>query len=165
MGLQELMQINITQKEILRTTIVESISSNPKLAIALIECEQDYSAIYDKVSKLSGITTVVSSVKPKKSYKVEGDRLVEHSVARNGNTYDHVAVDQHVTIVINKLRIMAKNKKTFYTKEVIDRGEMPVHEPRIVLNWIRSLGYLERVKKGQWKFLNVEKFLEARFSF
>ena len=84
--------------------------------------------------------------------------VMRASSRRNGGFYEHRILKAHYDLVCRKIASMAERGGTFRSQEILDRREMPTHEPLEVIRLFVKEGLLESVKKGTMAFVNHMEF-------
>lgn len=91
----------------------------------------------------------------------EGDRLVKVGPSRDGGTYEHRVVRKNFELVLSRLRDMAGHTVEFETQRLVDRCDIPGHEPLIVVAVLEKHGLLIRLRRGRWQFADPAGFGRA----
>jgi len=94
-------------------------------------------------------------------YYVEGDRLVKVGPSRDGGTYEHRVTRKNFDLVLARLRDMAGETTEFETQRLVDRCDVPGHEPLIVVAVLEQHGLLIRLRRGRWQFADPAGFARA----
>ncbi len=90
---------------------------------------------------------------------VEGDRLVKVGARREGDgTYQHRVPFSDFEMVVEQLRELANAMEYFETSKLVDRCSIPKHEPLIVLAVLEEQGYVEKLCRGHWRFVDRRSF-------
>jgi hypothetical protein len=129
-------------------------------------------ALLDGARQIDGILSLLSgqrvaepppSIDPRKLpyYYVEYDRLVKVGRSREGGTYEHRVTREHYDLIVAQLVELAKQSHTFETQRLLDRCDIPAHEPRIVAKVLDKHGLLDNPRRGQWVFSNREGLADA----
>jgi len=94
-------------------------------------------------------------------YYVEGDRLVKVGPSRDGGTYEHRVTRKNFALVLARLRDMAGETTEFETQRLVDRCDIPGHEPLIVVAVLEKHGLLIKLRRGRWQFADPTGFARA----
>ena len=94
-------------------------------------------------------------------YQIEDDRLVKVGKSRNGGTYKHRVPKEHYDIIVAKLVDFARSGRPYFlTQDLIDRHDMPNHEPNLVINLLEEKAVVRRVTRGRYAFSHREAIQE-----
>lgn len=94
-------------------------------------------------------------------YYVEHDKLVKVGRSREGGTYEHRVTREHFDLMVGTLAEMAKQGRAFETRRLVEKCDVPAHEPLIVVNMLAEQGLLDRLRRGRWAFTNADGFAVA----
>ena len=94
-------------------------------------------------------------------YYVEHDKLVKVGRSRDGGTYEHRVTREHFDLIVGRLAEMAKQGRAFETRRLVEKCDVPAHEPLIVVNMLGEQGLLDGLRRGRWAFLNADGFAVA----
>lgn len=86
-------------------------------------------------------------------YFIEYDKLVKVGQSRDGGTYEHRVPKKHYDLITDRLCNIAKESRSFQTKQLQDSCDIPSHEPLIVLKLLNHKGGIGNPRRGQWSFL------------
>jgi hypothetical protein len=87
------------------------------------------------------------------------EKLVMQGRSRNGGFYKHRVVKPHYDLIVQKVAKLARENKMFYSQDLQDRREMPVHEPLLVVRLLTSSGLITKLQKGRFALKDVSRFL------
>ena len=88
-------------------------------------------------------------------FYAEGDRLVMRGPSRDGTHYEQRIPKAHYDLIIRKLRDCQQGRGIVRNQEMLNRAEMPVHEPGLILKLLASKGLLEPRQKGVYSFVDA----------
>lgn len=91
-------------------------------------------------------------------YYVEGDRLAKDGPSRDGSTYTHRVTRANYEQILAALKEIAESHSTFETQRLVDRCNVPKHEPLLVVDMLRKQGALEKLRRGRWQFVDAKNF-------
>jgi hypothetical protein len=91
-------------------------------------------------------------------YCIQDDRLVKVGASREGGTYEHRVTRKNFDLVVRQLCEMAAQSRTFETQRLVDRCDIPKHEPLIVVNVLAESSLLLGRRRGRWAFADTTKF-------
>lgn len=91
-------------------------------------------------------------------YFVEDDKLVKVGPSRDGGTYEHRVVRKNFDLITQRLMEMSRTGTSFETPDLVNRCDIPKHEPLIVLAVMEEQGLLLNVRRGRWSFSNAASF-------
>jgi hypothetical protein len=94
-------------------------------------------------------------------YYIEYDKLVKVGRSRDGGTYEHRVTQDHFDLIVTRLGEMARQGRTFETRRLVERCDVPAHEPLLVVNLLGEQGLLESMRRGQWAFRDAQGFGDA----
>ena len=106
------------------------------------------------------LTTHTSTPRPPYYYIYQG-KLVKVGPSRDGGTYEHRVLQEHWNLVLSQLAQMARTSRTFETPDLVNRCDIPKHEPLIVLAVLEEHRLLQNTRRGRWSFANATTFAEA----
>jgi hypothetical protein len=89
-------------------------------------------------------------------FYAEGDRLVMRGPSRNGTYYEQRLPKSHFDLITGKLELLQKRNTVVRNQDLLNRAEMPVHEPGIILKLLARKGVLVTIQKGVYSFANTE---------
>lgn len=100
------------------------------------------------------------SIRPRKLpyYYVEDNRLVKVGQSRDRGTYEHRVTREHYDVIQSRLCQMADDSSVFETQRLVDRCDVPRHEPLIVVNMLAEQRLLVNVRRGHWSFADKDAF-------
>ena len=91
-------------------------------------------------------------------YVDRDEKLVMRARSRRGGFYEHRVVKAHYDLIVQKVAGLARAGKTFYSQDLQDRREMPVHEPLLVMRLLTSRDLLIKLQKGKYAFKDAAGF-------
>lgn len=94
-------------------------------------------------------------------YYADGDRLVMRGPSRDGTYYDQKVPRAHYDLIVAKLCTFRQKSEMVRNQALIDRAEMPVHEPSLILKLLAAEKLLVPLQKGLYVFADVEDFEKA----
>jgi hypothetical protein len=94
-------------------------------------------------------------------YYVEHDKLVKVGRRREGGTYEHRVTREHYDLIVGRLAEMAKQGRAFETRRLVEKCDVPAHEPLIVVNLLGEQGLLDCLRRGRWAFPDADGFAVA----
>jgi hypothetical protein len=89
---------------------------------------------------------------------IEENKLAKLGPSRDGSTYQHNVIREHYDLMIEQLTIMAREGKNFETPDLVNRCDIPKHEPLIMLAVLEEQKLLVNTRRGRWTFVNPETF-------
>jgi len=91
-------------------------------------------------------------------YVDRDEKLVMRARSRRGGFYEHRVVKLHYDLIVQKVAGLARAGKTFYSQDLQDRREMPVHEPLLMMRLLTSRDLLIKLQKGKYAFKDAARF-------
>ena len=91
-------------------------------------------------------------------YYVAYDKLVKVGRRRDGGTYKHRVTREHYDLITSRLCEIAKAGATFETQRLVDRCDVPKHEPPLVVHMLSQQGLLANIRRGRWSFTDQATF-------
>jgi hypothetical protein len=88
-------------------------------------------------------------------FYAEGDRLVMRGPSRDGTYYEQRIPKPHYDLIARKLHDCQRGGGIVRNQEMLNRAEMPVHEPGLILKLLASKGLLEPLQKGVYSFVDA----------
>lgn len=95
-------------------------------------------------------------------YYVDNDgKLVMRGKSRSRpeGYYEQRILKDHYDLIVRKLGRMAQSFNDFYNQDLLDRSEMPVHEPGLIIKLLSKKGLLQEIRKGRYTFLKPQDLL------
>lgn len=137
----------------------------------LLESAQEVERIITRIQDLKRVCEppVIRITPPSKSQSLpyyyvdkDADKLIKVGKSRDVGTYEHPVPHEHFDSVIHRLIKMAQaGIRQFETQRLVDQCPMPKHQPLIILNVLERCNLVTSPSRGQWRFVNPDRFSSA----
>lgn len=91
-------------------------------------------------------------------YYREGNRIVKVGQSRNGSTYTHRVTRPNFDRILAKTLELTRSSREFETQTLVDRCNVPKHEPQIFVRILEKQGLLLNLRRGRWRVANPDTF-------